>query len=1265
MGKLVRLELFNFKSYKGHHVLLFGDAYFTSIIGPNGSGKSNSMDAISFVLGIKSSHLRSTNLKDLVYRGRVLRTSKINGDGSATNDAQENGNNDAQDGSDVENSQTQGDRDDPRSAWVMAVYEDDAGEEQHWKRSITSSGVSEYRINNKTVTAQQYNEALEEENILIKARNFLVFQGDVEAIASQSPRDLTRLIEQISGSLEYKAEYERLKAEQEEAGEQQTFQLNRRRGINSEIKQYQEQKREAENYARKAEERDQAIITHILWKLFHFQRMIDESSAEIQKHQDELKEYRWGVEKHEKSLEEAKKEHAKVGRDVSNAERSITKKEKDIEDATNSLVPVEEKIDITSGKVQRYTTRISDITKERESQTANAKRLEKDLKVVEKAQAQWEADWEKTMSRAGGQLSEADLQEYNKLKEEVNKRSSAEQLKLDNLRRQRKTEAETANSLNSKFESSQWQLQSLEAEIKTLKERKSDINDTIKTTSQDIDRKKKELNAVASERLRASQMRTELEEKLQVVLKKLLEADDGRKQSEKEIRMKEMISTLKRIFPGVKGRVSDLCKPKQKKYAEAVSTVLGRHFDAVVVDNEKTAKECIQHLRDQRAGQATFIPLETIQVKAFNSNLKGMHRGMRLAIETVDYENSVARAISYACGNAIVCDDLDTAKYLCYEKGVDAKAVTLDGTVIHKGGLMTGGRGPGHQSSKRWDDSELENLHKLKDKLLGDLAALPKGHRRGTDEETLQGDLVGLEQRLTYAREELKALDRNLESKGSELQFAKKQLAEVQPKLREKQKTLTQLDNSIKKSEESVGNVEDEIYGDFCSRHGYESIRDYEAQQGSLQEEAARKKVEFTTQKSRIENQLSFEKQRLQATDDRIEALKAQYKRDEALIKGLKAEQDGIKNRLDELGAELEILRERLDEQKELYAESQEKLAAQRRELQKRAKNVEDTLRTVGTLEGEIQRNSSNRYGLLRRCKLEGIDVPLADDSAALDNLPIDDLVQNADPDAMDIDEEANVTGLETLAVQDYGIEVDFDSLGETLKESAEEKLEEELQERIRSLNSELDKMAPNSRAMERLESVENKLRGTEKDFEDARKRAKRAKDDFEAIMRKRSELFNKAFSHISEQIGPIYRELTRSANYPLGGQAYLDIEDSDEPYLDGIKYHAMPPLKRFRDMEHLSGGEKTMAALALLFAVHSYQPSPFFVLDEVDAALDNTNVARIANYIRDHASPGMQFIVISLKTGLFQLSEALVGIYRDQTENSSNSLTLDLRKYQ
>jgi len=222
--------------------------------------------------------------------------------------------------------------------------------------------------------------------------------------------------------------------------------------------------------------------------------------------------------------------------------------------------------------------------------------------------------------------------------------------------------------------------------------------------------------------------------------------------------------------------------------------------------------------------------------------------------------------------------------------------------------------------------------------------------------------------------------------------------------------------------------------------------------------------------------------------------------------------------------------------------------------------------------------------------------------------------------------------------------------------------VEERLENKISELTAELEKLNPNMRAIERLESVENRLRSTEQDFQESRSAMKRAKDAFDEVKSKRYDLFTKAFTHIQEQISTVYKDLTRTDAYPLGGQAYLDIEeDTDQPYLTGIKYHAMPPLKRFRDMEHLSGGEKTMAALALLFAIHSYQPSPFFVLDEVDAALDNANVEKIKKYIREHAGPGMQFIVISLKTALFQDSESLIGVYRDQEVNSSRTLTLDV----
>lgn len=228
--------------------------------------------------------------------------------------------------------------------------------------------------------------------------------------------------------------------------------------------------------------------------------------------------------------------------------------------------------------------------------------------------------------------------------------------------------------------------------------------------------------------------------------------------------------------------------------------------------------------------------------------------------------------------------------------------------------------------------------------------------------------------------------------------------------------------------------------------------------------------------------------------------------------------------------------------------------------------------------------------------------------------------------------------------------------------QSDDSSMEETLLDKIATLTTELENLNPNMRAMERLEHVETRLKQTEQEYEDSKMAAHNARESFNNVKQKRYELFNKAFTHIQEQISHVYKDLTRSEAYPLGGQAYLDIEeDTDMPYLSGIKYHAMPPLKRFRDMEHLSGGEKTMAALALLFAIHSFQPSPFFVLDEVDAALDNANVDKIKKYIREHAGPGMQFIVISLKAGLFQDSESLVGVYRDQEVNSSRTLTLDV----
>jgi structural maintenance of chromosome 1 len=1259
--------LFNFKSYKGHHVLQFGDSYFTSIIGPNGSGKSNSMDAISFVLGIKSSHLRSTHLKDLVYRGRVLKTSKIDADGTAIEvdgDAEGNGDAQAAGASDDEDGSTQATlRNDPTTAWVMAVYEDDAGEEQRWKRSITSNGGSEYRINNRSVSAKVYNEALEAENILIKARNFLVFQGDVEAIASQSPKDLTRLIEQISGSFEYKAEYERLKAEKDKADEEQTYKLQQRRGINGEIKQYQQQKEELDKFEQTREEKDQAVVNQILWKLWHFQRTIQDSTAEIQKHQAELKEFSRSVQKYRDHLDKAKAEQAKVDRDIKKHEREVKQRERAVEDKENALIPIDEKLSIHTSNVKKYEALLAEISSERDTHKKDAAKLKGDLDKVQKAQKRWEQEWRTQQQQAGRELSDEDLQELERLRADVYKRTGSDQTKLDNITRQIKTDEETVNSLESKVQSTETAATSLKEEISILESRKKEVQKVVSTTTKEIEAKRVQINALTSDRDRTEQVKRELDEKLHQVLVRLQEAVGYQRETYKEAQHREMVGQMKRLYPGVKGTLGHLCHPKQKKFETAVATVLGRHYDAIVVDSEKTAKDCIQYLKEQRAGQATFIPLDTIIHKQANANLRGAHQGVRLAIDTIDFDTSLERAMSYACGNSVVCDNISIARNLCYQKGIDAKAVTLDGTVIHKGGNMTGG--DLSDKKRRFEDSEVENLRALADKIKGDLDALPKGHKRQAEEEQLRSEIYGLETKQKYAQDELNALNNNISSKKRTLQHTQSLLGEIKPKYEEQSSRLASLKETLEEQAKSVAQIEDQVFGAFCKRLGYANIREYEKQQGTLQQEAQQKKAEFTRQISRLSNQLILAEQQLQQIDRRIQANQASMKRERDTSTKLKAEREQIAGELDVLNAKIEAANTEIEELKTEFDARGERVNEARREVQKREKSVEKTLKEVSTLETEVQQAATGRFGLLRTCKVEGITLPLERGSRKIDSLPLEDAILEVDDDedAMDVDAQDN-TNSALSKISDYGIHIDFSSLSSDLRDDATDEIDAQLSEAISTLQIALDKMAPNMRSAERLEATSERLKATEKEFNDSRSAARRATREFENIRQQRMDLFNTAFSHISEQIGRVYRELTKTPSFPLGGAASLDVEDEDEPYLSGVRYHAMPPLKRFRDMEHLSGGEKTMAALALLFAVHTFAPSPFFVLDEVDAALDHANTMQLAQYVRAHAGPGMQFVVISLKTGLFQNSETLVGVMRDQAVNSSRALTLDVSTF-
>ncbi|KAK5660112.1 hypothetical protein OQA88_13581 [Cercophora sp. LCS_1] len=1266
MGKLIRLELFNFKSYKGHHTLLFGDSYFTSIVGPNGSGKSNSMDAISFVLGIKSSQLRSSQLRDLVYRGRVMKTSKIQDDGTAA--PATNGHTNGVEEGDEDESSHRAARGDPKTAWVMAVYEDDAGDEQKWKRSITSSGSSEYRINDRVVTAQQYNEALEAENILIKARNFLVFQGDVEAIASQSPHDLTRLIEQISGSLEYKAEFERLQAAEAKAMEEQQYNFNRRRGINSEMRQYLEQKKEAENYQKKVQERDDAIIAHILWKLYHFQRVMDESSAQIQEHQENLKEFRRNVEVFEKKLEAARKEQSSIGREVGKIERGIKSKERSIEDRENSLVPIDEKISQNKQDMAELRKKIGDVKKLRETQVAKVEKLKKELETVEKNRQKEKKELAEKLRKQGKELTDADRKELTALEAEAMRKTTANQSELTRLSRDLKNDEVTVSNLKGSVENLESTIDKLQTEIEAIKSHRESCQDVVQKLSSEIDAKKKEFSKMQSDRTRFNNKYNELTDKFVKARAELEEQESKRQRDEREQKTQAMIRSLKGIYPGVRGRVGDLCRPKQNKWDEAVITALGMNFDSVIVDTEKIGMDCIQYLKAQKFPPITFIPLDNIKVNASNSAVKGI-AGARPTIDAIDFDQSLERAIAYACEGSVICDTKEICKDIAYKRKIPVKTVSLEGMVIHKAGTLTGGRMPTDKGGRRRfeaNDNEIERLQNMVTKYREELEKLPKLGRQGdAAEESLKNEIVSDERRLEQRKSELVSFDRNLKDKQKELDKAKRELKEYLPMYEKKNKELKSTRAKVDEFRTAINEVQNKIFAGFCKRLGYENIQAYYEQQGSLEDEATKKRQDYEVHKGRIENYLNLEKELVDGSNTRIKTMQESMSRHHRDTDGYEQEKADIEKGLGEDQDELEALQETLEEARGKHAEKSKKVAEAKQDLDKRKKDIDGRLNEISELEAIIQKQSSSKLTLLRRCKLEQVQIPLNEGS--LDDVPNDDVLLHKDQDAMDIDgddEDADAEVLEA-ALDDYGIDIDFDKLDEDLKDSDDNKIEEKLQEKIASINAELEKLNPNMRAGDRLEDVRVRLETTEKDWEDSKNALKTVRDSFNEVKTKRKDLFMKAFEHIKQHIDHVYRELTRTDNYPLGGQAYLDVEDdTDTPFLSGVKYHAMPPLKRFRDMDLLSGGEKTMAALALLFAIHSYQPSPFFVLDEVDAALDNANVGMIKKYIREHAGPGMQFIVISLKPGLFQDSESLVGVYRDQDVNSSRTLTLDLRKY-
>eukprot|EP00252_Welwitschia_mirabilis_P022634 TRINITY_DN6180_c0_g1_i1.p1 TRINITY_DN6180_c0_g1~~TRINITY_DN6180_c0_g1_i1.p1 ORF type:complete len:1224 (-),score=352.15 TRINITY_DN6180_c0_g1_i1:258-3929(-) len=1209
-GIIHRLEVENFKSYKGHQVIgPFKN--FTAIIGPNGAGKSNLMDAISFVLGVRSMQLRGAQLRDLIY---------------------------AYDDSEREKK--------GRKAFVKLVYSASSGEELHFTRTITASGSSDYKINSRTVSWDDYNNKLKSIGVLIKARNFLVFQGDVESIASKNPKELTALFEHISGSEEFKKDYEDLEEQKARAEEKSAFAYQKKRTVVTERKQKKEQKEEAEKHLRLQEQLKSLKEEYLLWQMLNIEKDTDRTERELQVEKENLEKVSQSEEAYEAEIRQKKKEQAIHLKDVLLCEKKIAKKKIEIDKKQPELLKLKEEI---SRVTQKIKSTAKDIDKKKEEKNKQAKeitRLQKDLLEVTAALN----ELNEQVQEGGGKLQLADgqLKEYHRIKEEVGLKTAKLTDEKETYDRQQRTDIEAQNHLEANLQQLLNRQQQLTSEMDQMQGRLQRLLDSYHKSNEDLSKLRAELVQMQDRHSKSRSLYLSLQKKVDELDTKLRELKADKHESERDAKLSETVESLKRLFPGVHGRMTDLCRPIQKRYNLAITVAMGKFMDAVVVDDENTGKECIKYLKEQRLPPQTFIPIQGVRVKPIQERLRTLGGTAMLIYDVIQFDPNLERAVLYAVGNTLVCEKLEEARILAW--GTERhRVVTIDGVLLTKAGTMTGGITGGMEArSHKWDDKTIGEYKKARERLVSEMAELGSEREMQVKEAELSGRISGLEKKIQYSEIEKKTIEGKLAKLQQERVSITKEIERFKPSIDKLKEQITIRTKNIEKIENRINEISDRLFKDFSESVGVANIREYEENQLREAQERSERRLKLSRQLAKLKYQIEYEQRRdteapIKKLTASLTTLNEELERAKLREAEAKSAMDKALHELDEVKREAEGFKSKADGCEGLI-----------QEIKKQASNVTTNIgklkRQISAKEALIEQLKSKKQEILENCELEQIKLPILSDPMEIDS------------------SESNV-----LATK-----FDYSRLSRSrqqdLRPADREKIEMEFKNKMDSINSEIERTAPNLKALDQYEILLEREREVIEKFEEARKEEKEITDKYNAVKQKRYEMFMDAFNHISTNIDKIYKRLTQSHTHPFGGTAYLSLENEDDPYLHGIKYTAMPPTKRFREMEQLSGGEKTVAALALLFAIHSFKPSPFFVLDEVDAALDNLNVDKIANYIRlkshdndnDQEKDGLGFqsIVISLKDSFYYKADALVGVYRDSGESCSKTLTFDLNEY-
>ncbi|KAF1837975.1 condensin subunit Cut3 [Decorospora gaudefroyi] len=1198
------LVLNNFKSYAGRQEVGPFHASFSSVVGPNGSGKSNVIDSLLFVFGFRASKMRQSKLSALIHNSAAfpdLDYCEVEVHFQEVKDLP-NG------GTEVI----------PDSQLVVS------------RRAFKNSS-SKYYINKKESTFTIVTNLLKDRGVDLDHKRFLILQGEVESIAQMKPKaqgehddGLLEYLEDIIGTSKYKTPIAESEVEVENLNEVCREKSSRVQHVEKEKSGLEDKKNIALAYIR--DENELASKQSTLYQVYvsEFDDHIDvtqESVGQLQAQLDEELQRHQGSEEEIKQLE---RQYKKGVKDCEQFEKKNQEFQKEVARIDKETVKFEEKKKFLAGK-QKKLEKTKETSSYGRSEAESLARqyladleryneeiaeLEQSMKVEEK---ELEAVRRSLAGKTQGFSDEiaAKQKSLEPWSAKINEKQSAiavARSELDILR-----ERENAGAKG---------IADVEAKIQGLEESKEAKASELEECRADRKRVEKDLQKIQAKLADLTQKEPTLRSKLSGARAK---ADEARASLSSAQTQGNVLTGLMRLkesgrIDGFHGRLGNLGTIDQK-YDVAISTACPQ-LDNMVVDTVESGQQCIEYLRKNNLGRANFILLDRL-AKRDISPVQTPENVPRLFDLVKPKHDKLKPAFFQVMTNTLVAENLDQAERIAY--GAKRwRVVTLDGKLIDTAGTMSGGGSrvvKGKMSSKLASDVSKDQVTKLE-------------QDRDTLEQTFTGfqqEQRELETALRDLNNQIPELDTKAQKLALELESFDRNIVDCQRRIQElgSEKTSSKTDKGrVSSLEKNIATMEKEI----AKLHA--ETEDIEAEIKALQDKIMEiGGVKLRGQKAKVDG---LKGQIDTLTEQASNAEVSKSKEEKNRTKHEKAYADAIKE-LEKLAIDAEKVEEDMTSQhrdasgiREQAEEAQEALESRKEELQVVKKELDEkTTELNETRAVEIEMRNKLEEGQKTLNDFQKKQAYFRDKLSKLTYQNVTDLGE---------EQEDGGEGLPSYSKDELQ---DMDKA--TLKEQIAH-----LEKKNESTQVDLAVLAEYRKRVE-----EHAARST--DLASAVGARDAAKHKLEELRRLRKEGFKAGFDIITARLKEMYQMIT------MGGNAELEYEDTLDAFSEGIRFSVMPPKKSWKNISNLSGGEKTLSSLALVFALHHYKPTPLYVMDEIDAALDFRNVSIVASYIRERTK-NAQFIVISLRNNMFELASRLVGVYK--VNHMTKSVTIENKDY-